>query len=69
MKHCRTIMHHTRTLAIGDNEWCEQVKHKLLDGLGVEDIALWLRCHPSHVRTEVGRLRRLGFLARWWGRK
>jgi hypothetical protein len=60
------ITHCTKHYAIGEREWCEQVKHKLLDGYGIEDIALWLRCHRSHVSAEVKRLRERGDLAKWW---
>jgi len=58
--------HFTKQLPIGSPEWREQVKHRLLDGYGSEDIALWLRCHVSHVQGEIAQLRKLGFLARWW---
>lgn len=42
---------------------------KLIDGYGVEDIALWLGCHVSHVQEEVKRLRELGLFRAWWGEK
>jgi predicted transcriptional regulator len=61
-------MKYSRALAINSALWQEQVKHKLLDGFGVEDIALWLNCHRSHVAAEVKRLRAKGDLAKWWGR-
>lgn len=47
-------------------EWRQQVAHRLLDGLGVEDIGIWLNCHPSRVRVEVKRLRASGMLEMWW---
>lgn len=59
----------SKPLEIHGAAWREQVKHRLLDGYGVEDIALWLGCHLSHVQAEVSRLRRRGDLKRWWGRE
>ncbi len=58
----------SKSLEIDGPAWREQVKHRLLDGYGVEDIALWLGSHLSHVQAEVTRLRRRGDLARWWGK-
>lgn len=57
-----------QNLEIGSSRWQEQVKHGLLDGFGIEDIALRLKCHRHHVATEVKRLRAKGDLAKWWGR-
>lgn len=57
-----------QNLEIGSSRWQEQVKHGLLDGFGIEDIALRLHCHRSHVAAEVKRLRAKGDLAKWWGR-
>jgi hypothetical protein len=57
-----------RCLPINGREWREQVKHRLLDGYGVEDIALWLDCHPEHVALEIDRLRAAGEFQKWWGR-
>ncbi len=51
---------------IGATEWRQQVERCLRDGMGVEDIAIWLACHVSHIRAEVSRLRASGALARWW---
>lgn len=59
----------SKPLEIHGTAWREQVKHRLIDGYGVEDIAIWLGCHVSHVQAEVARLRRRGDLARWWGRE
>jgi DNA-directed RNA polymerase specialized sigma24 family protein len=50
-------------------EWRAQVKMKLIDGFGAEDIALHLGCHLSHVQSEVSRLRTAGEFAKWWGRE
>lgn len=46
--------------------WREQVKHRLLDGYGAEDIAIWLNCHVSRVSNEIQRLRAKGDLAKWF---
>jgi hypothetical protein len=51
---------------VGSKEWCQQVDGKLLDGYGVEDIALWVNCHASRVRAYVTALRKHGKLAIWW---
>ena len=64
----KEVARFTRQLEIHGQAWREQVKHRLLDGYGVEDIAIWLGCHRSHVKAEVGRLRRNGDLAKWWGK-
>lgn len=53
---------------IGGQVWRDQVKGKLIDGFGAEDIALHLACHPSHVRDEIAKLRAQGEFAKWWGR-
>lgn len=65
----KTVARLSKSLEIHGAAWREQVKHRLIDGYGVEDIALWLGCHISHVQAEVARLRRRGDLARWWGRE
>ena len=65
----RAMWSQVEHVPIGHPAWREQVKLKLLDGLGVEDIAVWLDCHVGHVRLEVKRLRRNGDLQRWWGRE
>lgn len=65
----RAMWSQAEHIPIGHAAWCEQVKHKLLDGYGVEDIAIWLDCHVSHVRTEVQRLRASGDLQKWWGQE
>jgi hypothetical protein len=49
-------------------EWRAQVKHRLLDGYGSEDIAIWLNCHVSHVTSEIQRLRARGDLAKWFSK-
>jgi len=54
------------SLEIASLRWREQVKARVLDGYGVEDIAIWLNCHPGYVVAEVERLRRSGVLALWW---
>ncbi len=59
----------SKPLEIHGVAWREQIKHRLIDGYGVEDIAIWMGCHVSHVQAEVARLRRRGDLARWWGRE
>ena len=48
-------------------EWREQVAHRLLEGYGVYDIAIWLDCHVSYIQREVIRLRKEGWLEKWWG--
>ena len=53
--------------ATNSPSWREQVKHRLLDGYGSEDIAIWLNCHVSHVTKEIQRLRSNGDLAKWFG--
>ena len=53
--------------AIASPRWRDQVKLKLQNGLGVEDIAIWLDCHTSHIRAEVSRLRAAGDFRKWWG--
>lgn len=63
----KAVARFSKPLEIHGAAWREQVKHRLIDGYGVEDIALWLGCHISHVQAEVSRLRRRGDLARWWG--
>lgn len=60
--------HSTQHYYIGDTAWQEQVKHKLLDGFGIDDIALWLDCHRSHVSAEVRQLRERGDLAKWFSK-
>lgn len=60
---------HPKDLDITSRAWRDQVAMKLLDGYGVEDIALWLKCHVSHVQAEVKRLREVGALQAWWGRE
>lgn len=40
---------------------------KLLDGFGVEDIAVWLSCTPGAVRKYVSALRKSGRFQQWWG--
>jgi hypothetical protein len=57
-----------KEIAINSNAWREAVATKLLDGYGVYDIAIWLQCDSSHVRREVARLRKDGWLRKWWGR-
>lgn len=57
-----------RNVSLGSRKWREQVEMRLLSGFGVEDIALQLDCHVSHVQEEVKRLRAAGDLAKWWGR-
>jgi hypothetical protein len=59
---------YTKDLPINGLRWREQVKSKLLDGYGSEDIAIWLDCHPQHVRDEIGRLRKNGDLNTWFKR-
>ena len=58
-----------KDLEINSRAWRDQVAMKLLDGYGVEDIALWLKCHVSHVQAEVKHLRAAGTLQAWWGRE
>lgn len=65
----RPVARFSRQLELHGQAWREQVKHRLLDGYGVEDISIWLGCHISHVQAEVARLRRRGDLKRWWGRE
>ena len=55
-------------LPLGSAEWQSHVAFKLREGFGVEDIAIWLNCHVSHVRTEVDRLRKHGKLSAWWSK-
>lgn len=55
-------------LRLGSPEWKSHVAFRLQEGFGVEDIAIWLNCHVSHVRTEVAVLRSQGKLATWWGK-
>lgn len=55
-------------LGIGTPVWREFVEHRLQDGYGVDDIAIWLGCHVDHVRNHVHALRKSGVLAKWWGR-
>ena len=57
-----------RKLSINSRAWRDQVAMKLLDGYGVEDIAVMFGCHLSHVQAEVQRLREVGRLKAWWGR-
>jgi len=59
---------YTKDLPINGSRWRDQVKAKLLDGYGSEDIAIWLDCHPQYVRDEIGRLRREGSLNKWFKR-
>jgi hypothetical protein len=56
----------TAKLAINSPAWREQVKHRLLDGYGSQDIAIWLDCHAIHVTKEVQRLRADGSLEKWF---
>lgn len=44
-----------------------RARSMLLDGLGVEDIAVKLRVSPTRVRAYVCGLRADGTLASWWG--
>lgn len=53
---------------VNSRQWQDQVAAKLLDGYGVEDIAVWLRCPVNAVRQEVARLRAIGRLQAWWGK-
>jgi hypothetical protein len=53
---------------LGSEKWREQVATKMLSGLGSEDIAIWLGCHPSHVSKEFRRLRADGLLQKWFAR-
>jgi len=59
---------HANRLQVGDRQWSSLVEARLFEGYGVEDIALWLNCHVSHVRRHVEILRRQRVLRAWWGR-
>lgn len=52
----------------GTKVWRQFVEHRLQDGYGVEDIALWLACPVEYVRAHVRSLRKSGELMKWWGR-
>jgi len=49
-------------------EWRDLVNMRLAEGYGVEDIAIWLQCNVSRVRSHVHELRKSGTLDKWWGR-
>lgn len=51
---------------IASDRWKEQVAGKIVDGYGVDDIAIWLDCHYGYIVAEVEVLRRSGKLAQWW---
>ena len=55
-------------LEVGSPAWRQRVEDHLLAGYGVEDIAIYLRCHVDRVRTYVVKLRADGTLERWWGK-
>lgn len=54
--------------AQANSNWQGMVRTLLRDGLGVEDIALRLKCDVAHVRAEVEILRHSGDLARMFRR-
>ena len=58
----------TKPPAISSKIWKDYVSGLILDGYGVEDIALRLDCHVSHVREYVSELRRNGMLKKWFSR-
>jgi len=53
----------------GSGPWRDHVNGRLLDGYGVEDIAIALDCHADAVRRHVRELRRRGTLKVWFRRK
>ena len=57
----------SKQLEINSPAWREQVKHRLIEGYGSQDIAIWLDCHTIHVVKEIQRLRAAGDLAKWFG--
>lgn len=59
---------HAKRVVIGSPQWCSLVEVRLIEGYGVEDIALWLDCCVEHVRRHVVVLRRDRLLRAWWGR-
>lgn len=62
----RALYTKARNLPIGSQEWRSLVEGQLLDGFGVEDIALWLDTPLHAVRAHVADLRAKGTLAKWW---
>ena len=52
-----------------NEEWQSKVKTLLLDGLGVDDIALKLGCKVEDVRDEFGILRASGEMKKMFGNK
>lgn len=51
----------------GTDHWLDLVDSRLLDGFGVEDIAIWLNFSPGRIRRHVQSLRRTGAFDCWWG--
>lgn len=50
----------------GSDAFARRVKWLLLDGYGVDDIAIKLGCNPAGVRIQVSAFRTAGKLAEWW---
>lgn len=59
---------YTGIAEIDSQHWRDLVAMKIVHGYGVEDIAIWLGCHLSRVRSEVARLRSTGRLAAWFAK-
>ena len=58
----------TNRREINGPDWCCHVRYYLLGGYGVEDIAIFLKCHVSHVRAYVSEMRQSGALAMMFSR-
>ena len=56
------------TAPIFSLNWKSRVRSKLLEGFGVEDIAIAIDCHRTHVQAYVNDLREDGQLDKWWGK-
>ncbi|WP_424967314.1 hypothetical protein [Dinoroseobacter sp. S375] len=62
----QAIYTRAENLPIGSQEWRDLVENRLLEGYGVEDIALWLDTPLRAVRSHVATLRASGALQKWW---
>ena len=50
----------------GSDRWTRAVDVRLRAGFGVEDCAVYFKCHVLHIRARVAELRQSGKLDEWW---